>query len=135
MRNPLLYIRIGVVVVSLALAALFVFQVFVKPESSPALESITFRQTGPDAPPTGGASRRIDRADQLQNFSDLMFRYSVRAQSDVPVFNACAGEVTTESTLVYVDGSTVPLSFTSCASTDLSTFNAKATRLIAGWEK
>lgn len=133
MRNPLLYIRIAVVLVSLALAGLFVFQVFVKPDSSPALEKMTFSQTGPDAPPGASASRMIDQADRLQSFSELMGRYSIRVQSDVPVFAPCAGEVVTTAAMVYVDGSKVPLSFTSCASTDLSTFNARATRMIAGW--
>lgn len=133
MRNPLLYIRLAVVLVSVALAGLFIFQVFVKPDASPALEKITLSQTGPDAPPLGAAPRTIDQSDRLQSFSDLMRRYSIREQADVPVFAACAGEVITTAALVYVDGSKVPLSFTSCTSTDLSTFNATAARMIAGW--
>ena len=133
MRNPLLYIRLAVVLVSVALVGLFIFQVFVKPDASPALDKMTLSQTGPGAVPEGATPQTIDQADRLQSFSDLMSRYSIREQTDVPVFAHCAGEVITTAALIYVDGSKVPLSFASCPSTDLSTFNAAATRMIAGW--
>jgi len=131
-RDPIRFIKWAVTIVAIALAVLFVYQVFVKPSARPALEELTFSQSQA-VPDFDDGSYRITEPGSLQELSDLLERDGIRSQSDIAEGEpGCTGGVSTTLDLEFVDGNEENLELYDCGDPG-DGFIADATALVSDW--
>ena len=134
MRDPIRFIKWAVTIAAVALAVLFVYQVFVKPSARPALEELTFSQSQA-VPDFDEGSYRITEPGRLKELSDLLERDGIRSQSDISEGEpGCTGGVSTTLDLELVDGSDEHLELYDCGDTG-DAFIADTTALVSDWRE
>jgi hypothetical protein len=124
----------GVVVVVVALAAVFVVQLVLKPAPAGPITALTFTQSQ-SVPGFHPATRTVTDPAQIARFTKLTQKYSVAVTAfDDSLNDVCTGGLETRVTLRFADSTMTRFRLYDCSGgVAKGTFVTDATALFSGW--